>query len=183
MKTLKFSALAFLFLGLVACSGEIAWKTDTSSGYYEIEIPEHFESRNDLNSQATSQFGFVKTEGGDVKEHYLIVLMETKEEIASYGLDFEFDAATYSEIAAESLEGGLSSYEILTKNPKVEKVNGLDCVKTEMRGSLGTVNVFYKLGVFEGNKAFYQVLTWTIEEQKGEFGPHMDRIINSFKEL
>ena len=116
------------------------------------------------------------------KEHYLIVLMETKEEIAAYDLGFEFDAASYSELAVQSLEGGLDGYEVLTKNPKVESVNGMDCVKSEMRGNLGSVNVFYKLGVFEGKNAFYQVLTWTIEEQKDQFGPHMDKIINSFKE-
>ena len=182
MKTLKFGALAFLFLGLAACSGEIAWKTDSSSGFYTMDIPEHFEVMNDLNQQATSSFGYVNDEGGETKEHYLIVLMETKEEIASYGLGFDFDAMSYSELAVQSLEGGLDEYEVLTKNPKVEQVNGMDCVKSEMKGSLGTTDVFYKLGVFEGEKAFYQVLTWTIADQKDEFGPHMDKIINSFKE-
>jgi len=182
MKTLKFGTLAFLFLGLVGCSGEIAWKTDKSTGFYEIEIPEHFEVMNDLNSEATSQFGYVADEGGTTKEHYLIILMETKEEIASYDLGFEFDAMSYSELAVQSLEGGLDGYEVITKDPKVEKVNGMDCVKSEMRGNLGAVEVFYKLGVFNGENAFYQVLTWTIEDQKEQFGPHMDKIINSFKE-
>lgn len=181
MKTLKFSALAILFLGLVACSGEVAFKTE-SGNYYTVDIPEHFEVMNDLNSEATSQFGYVGKEGGETKEHYLIILMETKDEIASYDLGFEFDAASYSELAVQSLEGGLDNYEVLTKNAKVEQVNGMDCVKNEMRGSLGAVSVFYKLGVFEGEKAFYQVLTWTIENQKEQFGPDMDKIINSFKE-
>ena len=108
--------------------------------------------------------------------------METKDEIASYDLGFEFDAASYSELAVQSLEGGLDNYEVITKDAKVEQVNGMDCVKNEMKGSLGAVSVFYKLGVFEGEKAFYQVLTWTIENQKEQFGPHMDKIINSFKE-
>jgi len=182
MKTLKFSALAFLFLGLVGCSGEIAWKTDKSTGFYEIDIPERMEVMDDLNPDATSQFGYIKEEGDAAKEHYVIVLMETKEEIATYDLGFELDAMSYSELALQALEGGLDSYEVLTKNAKVEKVNGMDCVKNEISGSIGDVNVFYKLGLFEGEKAFYQVLTWTIEDQKDEFGPHMDKIINSFKE-
>ena len=36
MKTLKFGTLAFLFLGLVGCSGEIAWKTDGSEAYTNL---------------------------------------------------------------------------------------------------------------------------------------------------
>lgn len=182
MKTLKFGAIAFLFLGLVGCSGEVAWKTDKTSGFYEIDLPEHMVASTELNDQATSQFEYVQEEGGELKEHYLIVLLETKEEIATYDLGFEFDAMSYGEIAVQSLEGGLDSYNILTKNPKVESINGMDCVKYEMEGSLGAVDVFYKLGVFEGEKAFYQVLTWTIKSQKDQFLPHMDKMINSFKE-
>jgi hypothetical protein len=182
MKTLKFGALAFLFMGLAGCSGEIAWKTDSTSGFYTMEIPEHFEQMDGLNEEATSSFGYINENTNPYEEHYLIVLMETKEEIASYDLGFEFDAMSYSELAVQSLEGGLDQYEVLTKNPKVETVNGMDCVKNEMKGALGDVKVFYKLGVFEGENAFYQVLTWTIEDQKDQFGPHMDKIISSFKE-
>lgn len=182
MKNLKFGIIAFLFLGLAACSGEIKYKTDSSSGFYTIDVPERMETAFDLNSQAATQYEYVKDEGGVVKEHYLIILLETKEEIASYDLGFEFDAMSYGEIAVQSLEGGLDNYNILTKAPKVEQINGMDCVKYEMEGSLGAVNVFYKLGVFEGEKAFYQVLTWTIKDQKEEFLPIMDKMIGSFKE-
>jgi hypothetical protein len=108
--------------------------------------------------------------------------METKEEIASYGLDMEFDAMSYRDISVAALAEGLDNYEVLTTEPEVEKVNGMDCVKNEMRGSLGEINVLYKLGVFEGEKAFYQVLTWCIEEQKATFASDMDKIIESFEE-
>lgn len=182
MKILKFGAIAFLFAGLVACKGEVQWKTDNTSGYYTIDIPENMVSTTALNSEASSQFEYVELVGSETKENYLIVLMETKEEIASYDLGFEFDAASYGEIAVMSLESGLDSYNILTKEPKVEKVNGMDCVKYEMEGSLGVVDVFYKLAVFDGEKAFYQVLTWTVKSQKDEFAANMDKMLNSFKE-
>lgn len=182
MKTLKIAAASLLFTSLVGCSGEIAWKTDNTSGFYEIDVPEHMEVTNELNDEATSQFEWVHEEGGTLKEHYLIVLMETKEEIESYDLGFDLDALTYAELSIQNLQGGLDTYNVITKEPKIETVNGMDCVKYEMEGAFLDVSVFYKLGVFEGEKAFYQVLTWTLKDQKDEFAPQMDKIIASFKE-
>jgi len=137
---------------------------------------------NDLNTSASNQYQYVEEIDGTTREHYLIVLFETHKEIKKYKLGYEFDAMSYWELAAQSLEGGLDTYEILTTNPEVETVNGMNCVKSEMRGALGNVNVFYKLGVFQGSNAFYQVLTWTIEKQKDIFNSEMDQIIGSFKE-
>ncbi len=182
MKKLKFGALAFLLAGLVSCGGEMAWKTDSASSWYTVDVPEHMDVMNDLNAEASTQYGYVEEVSGEVKEHYLIIITETHDEIESYGLDFDFDAESYSEIAVASLEGGLDSYQVLTSSPKVEDINGMDCVKNEMRGSFGSVDVFYKLGVFEGEVGFYQVLTWCIEGQKDEFKGDMDKIIDSFKE-
>lgn len=208
MKIFKISAIALLSMGFFACGGEAKdtsadveeltenltdkleevvtensdWMTDDSNEYFSVEIPKRMDAMKDLNAEASVQYGYVKQVGNEVKENYVIVLMETKEEIDSYGLEMEFDAMSYRDISVAALESGLDSYEVLTTEPEIEKVNGMDCVKNEMRGQLGDINVFYKLGVFEGEKAFYQVLTWCIEEQKGEFGNDMDYMIDSFEE-
>lgn len=205
MKLLKLSALALVSMGFFACGGSekpsdelkneltdalneieseapAGWHTNSTNSYFHIDVPGHMEAMPDLNAEASIQYGYVEDVDGTVKENYMIVLMETMEEIESYDLDEDFTALTYSALAVESLRSGLDTYEVLTKSPKVETINGMDCVKNEMRGSMGTVNVFYKLGVFQGEKAFYQVLTWTIEEQKADFEADMDQIIASFKE-
>lgn len=208
MKLFKLSVVAVLALGMAACGGtredevedmmnelneslenlgndessEGGWSTVEGDGF-EIDVPGHMEEMYDLNAEASLQYGYVAEVGSEVREHYLIVLMETKEEIASYELDMEFDAMSYRDISVESLRDGLDSYEVLTTEPKVETINGMDCVKNEMRGSLGAVNVYYQLGVFEGENAFYQVLTWTVEEQKSYFVNDMEQSIDSFKEL
>ncbi len=211
MKTLKISAVLILSFGFFACGGssekeelegmleelraeldqnvldeETGLSLKTNNAFFDIKIPDRMDIMTDLNAEASLQYGYVKEMGLEVKEHYLIVLMETKEEIETYDLDVEFDAMSYSEISVESLGNGLDEYNILTTNPEVEKVNGMDCVKSQMQGTLfgpqGNINVYYKLGVFEGDKAFYQVLTWCIEEQKGEFEADMDMIIESFVE-
>ena len=203
MKFLKLTVLAFLSAGFFACGGsestdttndsavpeetpeetsEMEYRTLSSNSYFDVDIPSNMTIMSDLNPEASLGYGYVAQVGSEVKEHYMIVLMETHEEIESYDLDMDFDVMSYSESSIESITAGLDTYEILSGEPKVEKINGMDCIVTEMDGSLGEVNVFYKLGVFEGEKAFYQVLTWTIDNQKAEFMSGMNKIINSFTE-
>jgi hypothetical protein len=182
MKTLKIASIAFLAAGLVSCSGELKWKTDKNTGFYEIDVPERMQMTNELHAEASTQYEYVELVDGVTKENYVIVLMETKESIDQLGLDFEFDALTYSELSIQALEGGLSSSEVLTKEPKIESVNGIDCVKIDMEGNANGIDVFYKVAIFEGEKAFYQVVTWTLLEQKEEFMPIMDKMVASFKE-
>lgn len=205
MKILKYAPVFFLSVTLVSCGGQSAedklkdeltdalndlnetssnteWRTISTNSFYDVDIPSRMEIATDLNADASTQYQYAEQVGSEVKEHYMIVLMETMEEIESYDLGMDFDAMSYGEIAVTSLEGGLDAYEILTKEPAVETINGMDAVVYEMEGALGAVDVYYMLGVFQGEKAFYQVLTWTIKGQKGEFKADMEKTIRSFKE-
>lgn len=212
MKIFKISAIALLAMGFVACGGgedsdssddlteslddldemlddsdPNAWFEDGDDAYFTMSLPGHMESRYDLNQEASLQYGYVAEVGGEVLENYIIVLLETKEEIAGYELDVELDAMSYWEISANALGEDLDSYEIVTENPEVESINGMNCVISEMEGSMiseyGLVEVYYMLGVFEGENAFYQVLTWTILDQKSEFKADMKKMIKSFEEI
>lgn len=203
MKVMKLSVWALLSIGMIACGGSESsteenhettnteevnneeasgWRTIDQDTYFDVDVPSHMEAETGLNAEASLQYAYVEQVGDEVKEHYMIVLMETKEEIESYEMDMEFDALSYGDLSVNQLGEGLDTYEVLTKDPQVETVNGIDCVKYEMEGSMGDVNVYYQLGVFEGEKAFYQVLTWTLTEQKSQFKSDMEQIINSFKE-
>jgi hypothetical protein len=206
MKLMKISFAGLMFLALAACgssesedkkneltdalnelneeleSADSDWRTISTNSYFDVDIPTKMVISTELNDEASVQYEYVEEVGGTVKELYMIVIMETKEEIESYELDMEFDALSYGDLSVANLEGGLDTYNVLTKEPVIETVNGLDCAKYEMAGTLGTIGVYYKLGVFEGENAFYQVLTWTLEDQKSEFKGDMEKIINSFKE-
>lgn len=159
---------------------------------FVIDLPDRMEAMNDLNPQATIQYGDVRRkidEAGDttILENYLIVLVETKEEILSYELDVEMDALGYREVSIASLSAGLEEYEITPEEAEEEDLNGLTCVKSEMTGWLynaagGKTEIFYKFAVFESETAFYQVLSWCIADQKEEFNEEMEMIINSFSE-
>ncbi|MCG8575040.1 MAG: hypothetical protein MI810_09175 [Flavobacteriales bacterium] len=212
MKLFRRSLFAVLSIGMIACTsavedaaedsmeelsdsmdelgeelGESAWKSDGDGEFYEIDVPGRMYVRSDLNTDASLQYAYVEETATEVKEHYLVVLSEAKSDIeadlAEMDMEMDIDVMQYRDICVEGLANGLDTYSVLTEEPVIETVNGMDCVKNEMRGSKGSVNVYYQLGVFEGEKGFYQVLSWCIEEQKEEFVSDMEQIIDSFKEI
>ena len=216
MKGLFKLALAFLPLAFFACGGETSTDTvsdgqnemdqmsemmqemtgETPKGVhenFELYIPEPMMEMTELNPNAAAQYGYIEEVTDDsghthVMEHYLLVIEETKADIASYPVDLDWDAMSYRDNVIESLRSGenVSKFVVLTAEPKVEKLNGLDCVLNDMEATLesrvGPVKLFYKLAVFEGEKAFYQILTWCVNDQRNVFEYDMDQIIASFKE-
>lgn len=195
MKLLKLSFAGLMFLALAACGSsgsessegctaspvlKEGWRTITTNSYFKMNIPSNMEIKTDLNAESDLQYGYVEEVDGVVKELYVIVLKETNEEIEAYDLDMEFDAMSYAEVCIDNFKKG--GTEILTKNPKTEKINCLDAVRVEMFKELGGFGVYYNLAVFEGKKGFYQVLTWTIDDQKPDFKADMDDMLNSFVE-
>ena len=180
----KFFAISVLLLitSTFTSHTKSEWKTINDNELYSFEIPVYMEAMNDLNSEASHQFGYIETKGGEVLELYTIVLFETKKEIESYNLKKELDILTYSELAVKNLKGGLKKYKVLTKKPVIQNLNEMKCVKSEMWGALGSVEVYYKMAIFESDMAFYQVLSWTINNQKSVFYNEMDQIANSFRE-
>ena len=161
------------------------------SADFTLEIPERMLTMTELNPDAEAQYGYVEEivdENGESKvlENYVIVMMETKEEMEAYEVQLDWDAKSYRDNVIESLRDGVDKFIVETENPEIQEVNGMDCVKNEMIGTLetrnGPIELFYKLGVFEGEKAFYQVLTWCVGDQREEFEADMDRMINSFEE-
>jgi hypothetical protein len=135
-----------------------------------------------LNAEAAEQYGYVENVDDEVLELYLIILFETHKEIKKYDLGYEFTALSYWELAVENLTSSLDNSQILTKEPQIETVNGLDCVRGDIFAEFGEVQVVYHLGVYKGKRAFYQVLTWTIADQRDRFKGDMEEIINSFQE-
>lgn len=159
------------------------WFPVEADSLFRIELPVNMAENKDLNEDASLQYSYIKKVSGVVKEHYVIVMTDTKEEIESYNLAVEFDAMSFSQAALESVVEGYDTYEILTAEPVVEKINKMDCVIYEIEAALGDVHTYHMLAVFDGEKAFYQILTWTISDQQEEFKEGMEHMIQSFSEL
>lgn len=167
---------------LSSCASDKEWITDDSNPLYKIEVPEHMVVTKQLNPEASTQYQYIDVEGEDTLENYLVVITETKQSIEKLNIGFEFDALTYAELSLLALKSGLDHSEVVSGEPEIETVNGLDCVKIEVEGSLNQLGIYYMVAIFEGEHAFYQILTWTLLEQRDHFQKDMEGMINSFEE-
>jgi hypothetical protein len=158
-----------------------AWNR-VDDDYFYFEVPDYMQPMDDLNDAAQYQYGSVTPIGGKTMELYLLVIVETKEEIAGYNLGYELDALSYWNLAVKSLATGLDKIKILTKEPYIENRHDMTLTRGNLAGNLGKVKVKYHLGVYEGDHAFYQVLTWTLSDQYEYYKADMEAMIESFRE-
>jgi hypothetical protein len=163
-----------------SCTTALKWRKIKDYSLYSFEVPDWMVEVNDLNDQANHQFQFVKQAGPVLQELYLIILSDTYEELQ--GADIEYTTSLYWDFAAANLEAMVTEYKILTRERYVEELNGMECVKGHIEGRFGDIYVSYLLAIFKGKHGFYQVLTWTIRDQKGMFIRDMNGMIESFKE-
>ena len=181
MKNIKITFIVGLSVLLLSFSSSVYEGGLIKKKGYSIEVPGFLYEMDDLNSDADLQMGYVKQRNDVVEELYAIVLLETKKEIKSYDLGYEFNARTYWDVGVASIGETLDEYSIDTPDPKIEIHNKLPRVTSVMHGKFGEVSVTYQMAVYEGKKAFYQVLTWTLTEQLDMFQSDMNSIIDSFK--
>jgi len=158
------------------------WTNKGDGKFFTIDIPNYMTPRVDLNALASLQFGYVERKQFEQFENYALVMVQTHEAIDTLKREEEFTITSYWKQVMSEFGEGLDNYEELTTEPGIDTVNGMSCILNEMRGSLASADVYYRLAVFEGKLGFYQVLCWCIESQKQKFIPDMDRMIGSFKE-
>jgi len=162
------------------------WMEVSDSTLCSIEIPNEMELMEKLNPDATIKYGQVTQEEDKVYENYVLVLPETYEEIESYELDVEFDLNSYNEACLEKLTAGLAEFkEVETKEVQldgnaaiIQKLIGTKQIKEDL-----TIDIFYELAVIKGEKGYYQILSWTLADQRSKYESNMDRMTNSFKEI
>lgn len=161
--------------------------------YFDLKVPAPMQEMEGLNEEAIAQYSYVEevpleNNETEVREHYLIVMMEEKEAIKGYPVELEVDVKSYSDDAIESMRKGesIEDFTVLSKSSEIEKINNADCIKIEIEASIESrgepVQLYYQLGIFETERAFYQVITWCIGDQRSLFKTDMERIVNSFRE-
>lgn len=166
---------------------DTSWIVREVHSYFNLSLPPEM-MKMELNDEASLEFGMVEEGERETTEFYALVLMETREELDSMKLDFEFDAVSYRDLSIEALGTSLANYKIIRKDEEPVMINGIPAVINETRGEMLTesgrvIPVYYMLTVYQGKKAFYQLLTWCKEVDKKDFRAKMERIAFSFQEL
>lgn len=134
---------------------------------YTLDLPSTL-SPASFNDEASLQYADA------TRELYVMVIDESKEKIASFGLDYDLE--TYMKIALRTLDStGL--YRNSTRN-----IGPCKALQTEVKTTYKGKNVAYQLTCIESTTSFYQVLIWSLESRYESNKEEMERILTSFRE-
>lgn len=137
----------------------------------KITVPGDWKIMEELNAEASIQAGNMG------KDAYAIVLSEDKSDF------FAVDLASVAELASTAIEGALLSPE--RKTTDVVRVGGRKAVQYQISGALPDtrVRIVYLHTIVQGHRAFYQILTWTSEDNFAANRHLLNSISQRFSEL
>jgi hypothetical protein len=135
----------------------------------QVSIPSGWTEDRDLHDSAELQAS------NRIKELYVIVLSESKEDFQDMTLD------KHSEITRGTLIKSLT--EPQTSAPTSLKVNGHPAVQYEIRGFINNLSVVYLHTTVETEKSIHQILTWTLKSMYEKNKPALQKVTESFKEV
>ena len=174
---LRILLLAIVALALNACDSKP--ETVTIKNKYSVELPSFLTVATDLNEDASLQY-----ENG-TREFYVVVIDEPRKAFDDMMLSGELgygpDLDGYSQLLVDDVRETIADKS--TAKPTKAKINGLDARLTSLSGTVEDLNVYWRVGYIQGKKDYYQVLCWTLLENKEKYDAQMGEIINSFKEL
>ncbi|MGV7106626.1 hypothetical protein [Flavobacterium sp. U410] len=170
-----------LFLIVLNSCQNTSTFTEHKTKNFSIEIRSDLNETNDLNDDAVLQFK------NEFEELYLIVLEETKTDVAQYfpeiieENDPEKRIELYADVLSENYEANFDLENYSGYIPK--EINGSSAIEMTFNAveSKNGLNVFYYVTFIETDTHFYQILTWTLFNKKAEMIDSMEKMILSFK--
>ena len=177
MNFIQWFSPAVVALGLMACNGsDTSLETVDVDGKFSIEVPDYMSELDLENPDAVFQYG------NESKEHYVMVIMETHEELLQYGL--EMGIQEYAELSVEFLKSSISEPKVEEVADGIEMVNGMETMGYKIRGVFpdNNLEIFYYAMFYRSDKAFYYVTTWTLADREEQFADNMEKITHSVKE-
>ncbi|MFP9097692.1 hypothetical protein ACLI09_01450 [Flavobacterium sp. RHBU_24] len=169
--------LIVIALSLTAC--EKKPQTVTIKNKYSVDLPSFLTATNELNKDASLQYQ------NGAREFYVVVIDEPRKTFDDLmkegGLGYGPDLDGYSRLLVDSVRDKLGDKD--KRTPTTEKINGLDARLTSLTGTVQNINVYWRVAYVQGRKDYYQILCWTLTENKDKYDNQMVEIIKSFKEV
>lgn len=165
-----------LFTVLLSCDSKEV-QTITIKNEYSLQLPDFLSKASDLHENASLQYQ------NTLREFYVVVIDEPKQDfynIAETTEDFPADFNGYHEILRSGLEEAIEDIDITPT--KDTQINGLKAKTFSLTGQIETIPVYYEVAYVEGKNKFYQIVTWTLKDNKEKYGEQMRNILLSFKE-
>jgi len=130
-----------------------------------VDVPDYMTKTFGLNDVAKVQYANAE------KEAYTIIIEEDKEDIKSAGGGFA-NPQEYFQFFMGSF--GIDSIKIISEEPA--KSGKFQAYQGQVDGRVQEMNLFYLITIIESPTHFYNVISWTLFENK-------DKLINDFKKI
>ena len=130
---------------------------------FSISIPEYLSKTDSIDSSALLQYENEK------EQMFLLVY----EKIDSTNTSPEKFFKTFSDNFTAKIEHG----KLINYYP--EKINGLDAVIGNIRGSVNETGVYYKIASIKNNKSFYEIIIGISSTMKSSYDEDINQIIYS----
>jgi hypothetical protein len=175
----KFLKLFFLSFSvfLISCGGDDNFVTQTVDDKFSVDLPDYMVELDLENPGAALQFG------NEMREHYALVIMESHEMLAQLNMDL--DLQSYANINLENMKLSLNNPRLEELEDGVTMINDLPTVGYKLKGVFpeSDIDIVYYMRYYRSKRAFYCVLTWTLEQTERSYSNNMHKIINSLKEI
>jgi len=168
---------------------ESKFKTVTAEEICSIEITKYFWEMSDLNSEALIQYGYNDTivDSTSIIEQdaiYVTTSVFYKMDLQKIlGDSVRFDLLEFNNDFVENLKLALDDARAEYEIPNINEHNGVKSLHNEIYGSYGNDLVYYQIGLFETEIAYYQVLSWCLQDHLGKHKDEIFKITTSFKEI
>jgi hypothetical protein len=177
-RTFLFILTIFL---LQSCGSGDEEQLITVRNKYSLSIPSFLTKVNNLNDDASLQYQHAW------KEFYVIAIDESKEEMQKALIEnnltnlYKNNIEGYSKLILDDFKESLSnSYQSEMIDTTINK---MPAKLTTLSGTVDGIDVFYSIGIYEGQDRYYQVLSWTLKNKQYSYKTKMNKILYSLAEL
>jgi hypothetical protein len=140
----------------------------SADGTLELTVPGSWNKDTELHKQAAIQAS------NRMGELYVIVLSETKEDLA------DMDLAKFSELTRGSQLKAMKN--AAEEGPVNRTINGMKAIEYVLKGSVENANIMMKHIAVDGPKHYHQVIVWTLKSKWETEKATLDAVVDSLKE-
>ena len=127
------------------------------------------------NPEASIQFG------NDLESHYMVVIRESHEKLAGFGI--EMDIQAYADLMINYAEISIGSAKVEKMTKGIETINDMESIGYEIEGLDNEGRpIYYQIMYLRSERALYSVTTWCDGSRKESCAPVMTEMLRSIKE-
>jgi len=175
IKNYSLLLLGFFFLITSCQESETEFKTVAYQDSFTIDIPIYMVEMDLENPEASIQFG------NDLESHYMVVIRESHEKLAGFGI--EMDIQAYADLMINYAEISIGSAKVEKMTKGIETINDMQSIGYEIEGLDNKGRpIYYQIMYLRSERALYSVTTWCDGSRKESCAPVMTEMLRSIKE-